>query len=119
MALGCLGTAFGDVVRPAHGEVAREQENLFLVVSEPAAERIPGVVPAAVPVPQPVVDDPGGDGGVVAFAQVVQCLLVQGGVPAGKGRLDCLVSVAEDRDDIRGPVLQAAGTEFRALPRIL
>jgi hypothetical protein len=29
-----------------------------------------------VPVPQPVMDDPGGDGGVVAFPQAVEYLLV-------------------------------------------
>ena len=106
-------SALRDVIRPADGEVAAEQEDLFLVVAQPGAEGVAGVVPAAVPVPQPVVDDPGGDGGVVAFAQAVECLLVQGGVPAGAGGLDGPVGVAQDRDDVAGPVLDAAGAEFR------
>ena len=58
VALGGLGAALGDVVRPVHGEVAGEQEDLLLVVPQPAAEGVPGVVPA-VPVAEPVVDDPG------------------------------------------------------------
>jgi hypothetical protein len=41
-----------------------------------------GDVVSSVPVPQPVVDDPGGDGFVVAFAQVVEDFLVEGGVTA-------------------------------------
>ncbi len=69
MALGCFRAALGHIIRPAHGEVAGEQEDLFPVVAQPGPERVAGVVPL-VPVPQPVVDDPGGDGGVVAFAQV-------------------------------------------------
>jgi hypothetical protein len=51
-----LGAAFADVVRPAHGEDAGEQEDLFLVVAQPGAEGVAGVVPV-VPCPQPVVDD--------------------------------------------------------------
>ena len=39
-----------------------------------------------------------------------------GGVPAGAGGLDGLVSVAQDRDDVPGPVLDAAGAEFRDRP---
>ena len=74
------------------------------------------MVPAAVPVPQPVVDDPGGDGGVVAFPQVTEDLLVQGGVRAGARGLDGLMSVAQDRDDVPGPVLDAAGAELRDCP---
>ena len=54
MALGGFGAALGDIVRPAHGEVAGEQEDLLLVVAQPGAERVAGVVPG-VPVPQPVV----------------------------------------------------------------
>ena len=71
MALGGFRAALGDVVRPVHGEVAGEQEDLLLVVAQPAAERVAGVVPG-VPVPQPVVDDPGPDRRVVAFPQVVE-----------------------------------------------
>ena len=112
MALGCFRTALGHIIRPAHGEVAGEQEDLFPVVAQPGPERVAGVVPL-VPVPQPVVDDPGGDGGVVAFAQVIEDLLVQGGVLAGAGGLDGFMGSAEDRDDVPGPVLQAAGAEFR------
>ena len=93
------------------GEVAGEQEDLFLVVAQPGAERVAGVVPAVVPVPQPVVDDPGGDGIIVAFPQVIEDLLVQGGVPAGAGGLDGLVRLAQDGDDVACPVLDAAGAE--------
>ncbi len=75
---------------------------------------VPGV-----PVPQPVVDDPGGDRGVVAFPQVIEYLLVQGSVPAGAGRPDGRMGLTQDGDDVAGPGLQAAGAEFRALPRIL
>jgi hypothetical protein len=71
-----------------------EQEDLFLIVAQPGAEGVAGVIPAAVPVPQPVVDDPGPDCGIVAFPQVIECLLVQGGVPAGAGGLDGLMSRA-------------------------
>src|SRR5262249_32895729 len=85
VALGWLGAGLGDVVRPVDGEVAGEQEDLFLVVAQPAAERVAGVV-SGVPVPQPVVDDPGPDRGVVTFPQVIEYLLVQGGVPADAGR---------------------------------
>ena len=38
VALGGFRAALGDVVRPVHGEVAGEQEDLFLVVAQPAAE---------------------------------------------------------------------------------
>src|SRR5258707_9107964 len=112
MALGGPGAALGDIIRPAHSEFAGEQEDLFLIAAQPAAQRVAGVVPV-VPVPQPVVDDPGRDRAVVAFTQVIEELLVQGGVPAGAGGLDGLMSVAQDRDDVAGPVLQAAGAEFR------
>ena len=106
-----LCAALGDVGRPVHGEVAGEQEDLFLVVAQPAGEAVAGVV-AGVPVPQPVVDDPGPDGGVVAFAQVIEDLRVQGGAAAGAGVLDGPVRLAQDRDDVAGPVLHAAGAEF-------
>jgi len=93
----------------------------------PAAERaeavpVPrdGLVPlgclGSAPVPEPVVDDPGLHGGVVAFPQVIEDLLVQDGVPAGAGGLDGSVGLAEDRDDIRSPVLHAAGAELRDRP---
>ena len=66
-----------------------------------------------VPVPQPVVDDPGRHGLVVAFPQALQQLRVQGGVAAGAGLLHGLVRLAQDRDDVAGPGLQAAGAELR------
>jgi hypothetical protein len=66
MAFRCFRAALGDVIGPAHGEVAGEQEDLFLVLSQPTAEAVSGVV-AVAPVPEPVVDDPGPDRGVVAF----------------------------------------------------
>jgi hypothetical protein len=65
--LGGLGAALGDVVRPLDGGLAGEQPDLAGVVAQPAAEDVAGVV-AVVPVPQPVVDDPEGDGLVVALA---------------------------------------------------
>ena len=40
---------------------------------------------AVVPVPEPVVDDPGGNGLVVAFPQACEDLRVKGGVAAGAG----------------------------------
>ena len=61
-------------------------------------------------------DYPGPDGGVVAFSQVIEYLLVQGGVPASRGRLDGPVSLAQDRDVVPGPVLHAAVAEFLDLP---
>ncbi|MGH3267380.1 MAG: hypothetical protein ACRDNS_35960, partial [Trebonia sp.] len=58
-------------------------------------------------------DDSGGDGGVVAFPQVIEDFLVQCRVPAGAGGLDGGMSAAEDGDDVAGPVLDPAG-EFAA-----
>ena len=52
-----LRASFGYVVRPVHGEVAGEQEDLFLVLAQPPGEGVSGVVPF-VPVPEPVVDEP-------------------------------------------------------------
>jgi len=46
VALGGFGAAFGDVGGPVDGEVAAEQEDLFLVVAQPAAQRVAGVVPS-------------------------------------------------------------------------
>ena len=57
-------------------------------------------------------DDPGGDGLVVAFPQVIEDLRVQGGVAAGAGVFDGLVRLAQDRDDVAGPGLQPAGAEL-------
>src|SRR5579863_770068 len=111
VALGGLGAALGDVGRPVHGEVAGEQEDLFLVLAQPAAQAVSGVI-AGVPVAEPVVDDPGPDGCIVAVPQVVENLVIQGGVPAGPGVLDGPVRLAQDRDDVPGPVLRAAGAEF-------
>jgi len=45
VAFRCLRAALGDVVSPAHGEVAGEQEDLFLVFAQPAGECVSGVVP--------------------------------------------------------------------------
>src|SRR5215472_3213999 len=96
---GGLGPALGDVVRPVHAELAGEQEDLFLVVAQPGAGRVAGMVPL-VPVPQPVVDDPEGGGLVVALAELVQDVRVQGGAAAGAGGLDGRVGLAEDGDDV-------------------
>jgi len=62
-------------------------------------------------------DRPGGHG-VVTFPQAIEYLRVQGGVPAGAGRRDGGMGLAQDRDDVAGPGLQAAGAEFgdRAAP---
>jgi hypothetical protein len=111
-ALGCFRAALGHIVRPAHGEVAGEQEDLFPVVAQPGPERVAGVVPL-VPVPQPVVDDPGGDGGVVAFAQVIEDLLVQAGVPAGG-----LDSFGEQRVPVnRGAPVRSVMSSYRSSAR--
>jgi hypothetical protein len=67
--------AFGDIVRPAHSEVAGEQEDLLPVLFQPAAERVAGVVPS-IPVAQPVVRPAEGGSGVVASEQVIEDLLV-------------------------------------------
>jgi len=40
-----LDALLGDVVRPVHGEVAGEQEDLLFVLAQPAAERVADVVP--------------------------------------------------------------------------
>jgi len=56
----------GGVGRPLHLERGGEQPHLVRVLAQPAAERVAGVVPVAVPVPQPVAGDAEGDGGVVA-----------------------------------------------------
>ena len=69
---------------PLDGELAGEQPDLLLVLLQPAAEGVAGVVPV-VPVPQPVMGDPKGGGLVVALAQLLQLFGVQGGVPAGAG----------------------------------
>ena len=107
--------AFGDIIRPAHGEVAGEQEDLLPVLFQPAAESVAGVVPG-VPVAQPVVRPAEGGGGVVAFEQVIEDLLVQGGVAADAGLPDGCVGLAQDRDNACGPALQAAGARFRDRP---
>jgi hypothetical protein len=61
------------------------------------------------------VDDPGRDRIAVAFPQAVENLPAQGGVPAGAGGFDGLVSLAQDRDDVPGPVLDAGVIELRRL----
>jgi hypothetical protein len=50
--------------------------------------------------------DPEGGGLVVALAQLLQLLRVQGGVPAGL--FHRLVRLAQDADYVGGPGLQAA-----------
>ena len=50
-------SALRDVIRPADGE-ARVNRKTCSFFHQPGAEGVAGVVPAAVPVPQPVVDDP-------------------------------------------------------------
>src|SRR6266403_2132579 len=112
VALGGLGAALGDVGGPVHGEIAGEQEDLLLVAAQPAAQRVAGVVPV-LPVPQPVVDDPEGGGLVVALAELVQQVRAEGGAAAGA---DGLVRFAQDRDDLAGPGLQAAGAELGDRP---
>ena len=109
--LGGLDCLLGAVVGPVDGELGGEQPDLFLVVAQPAAERIAGVV-AVVPVPVPVVGDAEGDGFVVALAELGQLLGVQGRVPSGQGFLDAVAGFAEDLDDVGGPGLQAAGAEL-------
>ena len=52
------------------------------------------------PVAQPVVDDPEGSGLVVALAEVVQQVGVQGGAAAGTGVLYGLMGLAQDGDDL-------------------
>jgi hypothetical protein len=47
MALAGFGAALGDVIGPAHGEVAGVQEELVLVVAQPAAQRVAGWFPRA------------------------------------------------------------------------
>jgi hypothetical protein len=69
VALGGFRAALRDIVRPVHGEVAGEQEDLLLVVAQLAAQRVAGVV-SLVPVPQPVVGDAEGDGVVAALAEL-------------------------------------------------
>jgi hypothetical protein len=64
------------------------------------------------PVPEPVVDDPRGHRGVVAFQQVFEDLLVQGGVPASTGGPGGLISLAEDRDDVPAQFCTPPGPSF-------
>ena len=116
VAPGGFCAALADVVRPVHVEVAGEQQDLFLVVPQPAGEGVSGVVPG-VPVPEPVVDAPGFRGLVVAFAQAGEDLRVECGAAAGAGVLDGPVRLAQEGDDVPGPVLHAAGAEFLHGPR--
>jgi hypothetical protein len=74
----------GAVAGPLDGELAGEQPGLLLVLLQPTAQGVAGVVPV-VPVPQPVMGDPERGGLVVALAQLGQLSGVQGGVPAGAG----------------------------------
>src|SRR5258708_30997411 len=115
VALGLFRPAFADIVGPVHVKVAGEQEDLLLVVPQPAGERVAGVVPG-VPVAEPVVDSPGFYGGGVASPQVIDDLRVQGGAAAGAGLLPGLMRVAEGRGDVAGPVLDAPGAEVPHRP---
>ena len=115
VALGGLGSLLGDIVSPVHGEVPGEQEDLLLILAQPAAQRVAGVVPL-VPVPQPVMGDAEGNGVVVAFAELVQQFRAEGGAAAGAGVFDGLVRLAQDGDDLAGPGLQAAGAELDDCP---
>src|SRR6266487_5734057 len=81
MSLGGFDAAFGGVGGPVHGEVGGEVPDLFGVGAKPGGQGERGVVAAAVPVAVPVVDDPGLDGLVVAFAQPRQPVRVHGGAP--------------------------------------
>jgi len=58
------------------------------------------------------VDLPGLYRSVVAFPQVIEDPLVQGGISPGAGFLNGRVSLAQDGDNVSGPVLDAAGAEF-------
>jgi hypothetical protein len=69
-----------------------------------------------VPVPQPVMDDPGGYGLVVVFLQVGEDIRAEGGAAAGAGLPNEAVSVAQERDHVLRPGLEAAGAEFRDGP---
>src|SRR5258705_9737787 len=111
VALGGFGAALRDVGRPVRGEVAGEQEDLLLVLAQPAAQRVAGVVPA-LPVPQPVMDDPEGGGLVVALAELARQVRAEGGAAAGTGLFHGLVRLAQDGDDVAGPGLQPAGAEL-------
>ena len=92
----------GAVVRPVDGELRGEQPHLLFVFAQPAAERVAGMVPL-VPVPQPVVRDPEGDGLVVALPQLRQQLLIQRRVAPGQRVVNGLVRLAEDLDDFSRP----------------
>ena len=87
-------------------------QNLVRVLAQPAAERVAGMVPVTVPVPQPVMDDPGGNGVVVAFPQSLEQGRGQGGLAAAAGVVDGLVCLAQDGDHVGGPGLQAAGSSL-------
>jgi hypothetical protein len=50
------------------------------------------------------------------FRQSLDDFLLDGGVLAGAGGLDRGMRVAQDGDDVPGPTLDAAGTEFRDRP---
>ena len=64
--LGGFDAALGGVGGPVDGEVGGEQPDLVGVLVRPGRQGERGVVAAAVPVAAvPVVDDPGGHGGVV------------------------------------------------------
>ena len=59
---------------------------------------------AIVPVPQPVVGNPGGNGLVVAFPKADEDFRVQGGATAATGGLHGEVRVAQQGDLVNGHV---------------
>ena len=105
-----FGSLFGDVVRPLDRGLAGEQPHLVRVAAQPGAECVAGVV-AVMPVPVPVMGDPGRDGLVVTLAQLAELLLI-GWLAAGPCVLAGQVRLTEGDDHVGGPGLQAAGAEF-------
>ena len=60
--------------------------------------------------------DAEGDGVVVALAELLQQVRVDGGAAAGAGVFDGLMRLAQDGDDVASPGLQAAGAELGDCP---
>jgi len=91
-------------------KVAGEQQDLLPEVLQPRGQGPAGVA-ALVPVAEPTVDRPEGGGLVVPFQEPAEHFLVKGGVAARPGVLDGLVRLAQDRDDLSCPGLEAARAE--------
>ena len=109
--LGPLTARSAELLVHSTSSAVVNSQNLVRVLAQPAAEHVAGVVPVAVPVPQTVVDDPGGNGVVVAFPQVLEQGRIEGWLSARPGVFHGLVRLAQDRDHVRGLGLQAAGPE--------